>query len=284
MCAGQSASEGRRRVAAPAEEAGPRICVVVPVFNHGQTVPRVARAARTRFPVIAVDDGSTDETPARLAAESGLVVVTLPRNAGKGAALRAGFARGEELGFTHAITMDADGQHPVGALADFAGACRREPAALVLGVRDLRRAGAPLGRRLSNALSNLAFRLATGAALDDTQCGYRCYPLAAVRGLDVKAGRYAFELELLVRAAWAGWPLVPLAVAVDYAAPTSKRSHFHPLRDLAHIAWVQLRLVLASLGRRGGLAHSRIPPLGLCSGPTGAASRRAAAPPARRPG
>jgi hypothetical protein len=180
--------------------------------------------------------------------------------------------------------MDADGQHPVGALADFAGACRREPAALVLGVRDLRRAGAPLGRRLSNALSNLAFRLATGAALDDTQCGYRCYPLAAVRGLDVKAGRYAFELELLVRAAWAGWPLVPLAVAVDYAAPTSKRSHFHPLRDLAHIAWVQLRLVLASLGRRGGLAHSRIPPLGLCSGPTGAASRRAAAPPARRPG
>lgn len=215
---------------------GPRICVVIPVYNHGLTVQSVARGAKASFPVIVVDDGSTDATPRVLAGEQGLTLVTLPSNQGKGAALRAGFARARQQGFTHAITIDADGQHRTGSLADFAAACARQPEAFVIGVRDLRKAGAPWPRRASNELSTFWFQFETGVRLADTQCGYRAYPLAPLAPLRVTSGRYAYELEILVKAAWAGVPLVAQAVEADYAAPTSRLSHFRPWRDMLAIS------------------------------------------------
>ncbi len=220
----------------------PRICVVIPVYNHGLTVQGVARAAKAALPVIVVNDGSTDATAAALAGEGGITVVTLPCNQGKAAALRAGFAQAQQQGFTHAITLDADGQHPTGALADFTAACRRQPEALIIGVRDLRTARAPLARRASNQLSTFWFKFETGLPLADTQCGYRCYPLAALRPLRATSGRYAYELELLVKAAWAGVPLVAQPVETDYAAPTSRLSHFRPWRDMAAVSWLHSRL------------------------------------------
>jgi glycosyltransferase involved in cell wall biosynthesis len=242
----------------------PRICVIVPVYNHGLTVGRVVSEAKSLFPVIAVDDGSTDDTPAALAAESGVTVVTLPLNRGKGGALRAGFARARELGFTHAITIDADGQHPTAALPEFAAAGRRRPDAFIIGVRDLKLAGAPFGRRATNGLSTFWFRFETGLQLTDTQCGYRCYPLAAILPLRVKSERYAFELEIMVKAAWAGIPLLPQPVAADYAAPTSRLSHFDPWRDMAQISRLHSRLsmqtfcmppLLRNLSATGQLQH-----------------------------
>ena len=220
----------------------PRICVVIPVFNHGLTIQRVVRGARAHFPLIVVNDGSTDDTPALLAQETHLTVVALPANRGKAAALKAGFVRARELSFTHAITLDADGQHPTEAIPAFAAACHGQPDALIVGVRDLRQAGAPFARRATNALSNFWFRVETGVRLADTQCGYRCYPLEAVGELRVKSERYAYELEVLVRAAWAGLPLVPVPVQADYGAPTSRLSHIHPLRDFTAISWLHSRL------------------------------------------
>jgi len=220
----------------------PRLCVLIPVYNHGLTIERVVRGARATFPVIVVNDGSTDETPARLAAETGITVVTLAANQGKGAALRAGFAKALELGFTHAITLDADGQHSTNALPQFAEACRRQPEAFVIGVRDLKKAGAPLARRASNALSTFWFKVETGVPLGDTQCGYRGYPLSLVRHLRPRSGRYAFELEIMVLAAWAGIPLVPQPMEADYDAPTSRLSHFHPFRDFLQISRLHSRL------------------------------------------
>ena len=96
--------------------AAPNICIVIPVFNHALTVGRVVRAAKNHFPVIVVNDGCTDGTDKILAAETGVTLVTLPQNQGKGTALRAGFGAAEKLGFTHAITIDADGQHATGEL------------------------------------------------------------------------------------------------------------------------------------------------------------------------
>ena len=222
----------------------PRICVVIPVYNHGLTVQSVVRGAKATLPVIVINDGSTDATPAVLEAEREIFLITLPRNQGKAAALRAGFARAEELGFTHAIAMDADGQHPVSALVDFAAACRRQPQAFIIGVRDLAGAGAPFARRATNSLSTFWFKVETGVRLADTQCGCRCYPLAALRPLRVSSGRYAFELEIMVKAAWAGIPLVALPVEADYAAPTSRLSHFRPWRDMAEISWLHSRLCM----------------------------------------
>jgi glycosyltransferase involved in cell wall biosynthesis len=224
-----------------------RICVVVPVYNHAGTVQRVVRESQRAFPVIVVDDGSTDQGPTLLAREKGITLVTLPVNRGKAAALKAGFAEADALDFTHAITIDADGQHPTDALAKFATACRQQPEALIIGIRDLKAAGAPAVRRLSNALSSFWFRFETGVRLSDTQCGYRVYPLATVQRLHVKSDRYAYELEILVKAAWAGIPLRSQPVLADYAAATSRLSHFAPLRDFVRISGLHARLAIQAL-------------------------------------
>lgn len=235
----------------------PRFCVLIPVFNHGLTVRDVARGARSRYEVLVVDDGSTDCTGAVLAQEPDLRVLTLPRNEGKAAALLHGFQLARDQGFTHAITMDADGQHPVDALGTFAELACRFPDAFIIGVRDLRAEGAPVVRRFSNALSNLFFWIETGLGLADTQCGFRVYPLERVMDLPVRASRYAYELEVMVRAAWAAIPLLPCPVKADYAAPTSRLSHFHPLFDFSHVARTHLRLtgemLLRRLTRKHGL-------------------------------
>jgi glycosyltransferase involved in cell wall biosynthesis len=243
-------------------ETAPRICVVVPVYNHGGTVVQVVRESRRLFPVIVVDDGSTDQGPASLAHETGITLMTLPSNRGKAAALKAGFAKAEEAGFTHAITLDADGQHAAESLADFAAACRAQPQAFVVGVRDLKAAGAPWVRRLSNTLSAFWFRFETGVRLADVQCGYRVYPLAAARSLHVKSERYAFELEILVKAAWAGISLRSQPVQADYAAETSRLSHFHPLGDFLRIfcvhTWLAAQALCIGDSRRCSLAKKQV--------------------------
>jgi uncharacterized protein (DUF2062 family) len=216
-------------------------CVIVPCFNHSATIAAVAQSAKFFCPVIVVDDGSTQPLPEL----PGCVVIGLGGNFGKGAALRAGFQRAAELGFTHVITMDADGQHFAEDLPKFLAAASAQPEALVAGVRDFFAAGCPTHRRRSNAVSTFWFRVETGVRLRDTQCGFRCYPLALAKNLKVKSGRYAFELEFMVRAAWTGTPIFPVPVKCTYADGL-RNSHFRPVRDLAHITIMNIGLVLQS--------------------------------------
>jgi glycosyltransferase involved in cell wall biosynthesis len=230
--------------------AGPlKIVVLVPCYNHGLTVGHVVNQARRFFPVIAVNDGSTDSTAAVLSREEDIECLTFPENLGKAAALEAGFNKARKLGFSHAITIDADGQHPVEELPAFAESAKANSSAIVVGVRDLKAANAPFHRRISNTLSSVLFRFETGLPLADTQCGFRVYPLAAIAALRPKADRYAYELELLVRAAWSGIPLFPCPVTVDYSAPTSRLSHFHPTLDFLRAVRVHARLAAESLLR-----------------------------------
>jgi len=131
-------------------------------------------------------------------------------------------------------------------LPKFLAAAAAQPDALVLGVRDFYAAGCPTHRRRSNAVSTFWFRVETGVRLGDTQCGFRGYPLALVQGLKIRSGRYAYELEFMVRAAWVGTPIVALPVKCTYAPRHAGPSHFRPLRDLAHITLMNIGLVLQS--------------------------------------
>jgi uncharacterized protein (DUF2062 family) len=218
-----------------------KFCVIIPCFNHAATVATVAQSAQIFCPVIIVDDGSTQPLPAL----PGCDLIRLGKNSGKGAALRAGLQHAAGLGFTHATTMDADGQHYAEDLPKFFAAAIAQPEALVVGVRDFFAAGCPTHRRRSNAVSTFWFRAETGVRLGDTQCGFRCYPLALVKNLKVKSGRYAFELEFMVRAAWVGTPVVAVPVKCTYA-DSIRNSHFRPVRDLAHITIMNIGLVLQS--------------------------------------
>jgi uncharacterized protein (DUF2062 family) len=217
-------------------------CVLIPCYNHAATVAGVARAALAHCPVIVVDDGSTVPLPELPDCN----VLKLERNGGKAAALRAGFRRAAELGFTHAITMDADAQHFAEDLPKFLAVAETQPEAYAVGVRDFRAAGCPTHRRRSNAVSTFWFRVETGVRLPDTQCGFRCYPLALVQRLKIRSSRYAFELEFMVRASWVGTPIVAVPVKCIYDRQKMEQSHFRPVRDLAHITLMNIGLVLQS--------------------------------------
>ena len=231
-------------------------CILIPCFNHVTTVAAVAQAALAHAPVLIVDDGSTLPLPEM----PGCLRLRLEKNSGKGAALRAGLNHAAELGFTHAITMDSDGQHFAEELPKFLELAHAQPDALLVGVRDFYAAGCPTHRRRSNAVSTFWFRVETGVRLGDTQCGFRCYPLALAHKIKTRSGRYAFELEFMVRASWIGTPIVAVPVKCIYHpvdgegerisfqkhSPEFRQSHFRPVRDLAHITIMNIGLVLQS--------------------------------------
>ena len=217
-------------------------CIIIPCFNHPATVAAVALSAQSFCPVLVVDDGSTLPLPEL----PGCTIIRLGKNSGKGAALQAGFKHAVELGFTHAITMDADGQHFAEDLPKFMAVIQTQLDVLAVGVRDFFAAGCPTHRRRSNAVSTFWFRVETGVRLGDTQCGFRCYPLSLTQRLKARSSRYAFELEFMVRASWVGTPIVAVPVKCSYDPDQIRLSHFRPVRDLAHITVMNIGLVLQS--------------------------------------
>ncbi|MCX7804526.1 MAG: DUF2062 domain-containing protein [Planctomycetota bacterium] len=240
-----TAAEGGRRFAA---------CAVIPVYNHASTAADVAGAAAAILPTIVVDDGSSDGLAESLAPLTGRTTLARHQsNLGKGTALRTGFDTASRLSATHVVTLDADGQHDPADIPRLLEAARANPDAVVAGVRDLKRDGAPPARRFANAFSNFWFRVQTGIGLKDTQCGFRCYPLGLVRRLRTTHGGYAYELEVLVRAAWLGAPIVQVPIRADYARPESRRSHFRPILDFLRISYLNTKLTAQALALPGSV-------------------------------
>ena len=213
-------------------------CVLVPAFDAGRSVGAVIDAVRAQLPelgerLLVIDDGSRDDTAAR-ARESGCEVLAHGQNRGKGAALKTGLATAHARGWTVALTIDADGQHPADEARRVLYAAS-DPAALVLGVRDLSRNGAPSKNQASNAISNYFLSRFAGRPLRDTQCGLRRYPVAATLALDARGDRYDFEAEALLLASRAGVPIVEIDVRVFYPPEHERQTHFHVVRDPARI-------------------------------------------------
>jgi len=239
-----------------------RVCGLVPLFNNGDTVAGVVAALRIHVPtVIVVDDGSTDGGPARLATHpdlSGLILVLHARNRGKGAAVQTGAARARALGFTHVLQMDADAQHDAADIPKFLAASRAEPLAVLAGER-LFDENAPGSSRFGRRFGMFWYDLETRHhPLTDTQCGYRVYPLSLFDALPTMGPRMEFDVEVLVRAVWAGLPVRGIPTHVRYGLPGEHRSHFRPFRDNVRMTWLHTRLSLGALvrslpgGRRWG--------------------------------
>lgn len=216
------------------------IPVLVPVFDHRRTVGAVVAACRQlgAAHILVVDDGSRDGSGA---AAGGDDLVVLPANQGKGHALDLGLRRLAEAGWSQALTIDADLQHPPGEALRLAEAAAAEPAALWVGVRAMPHA--PLASRLGRWVTGAASWAACGRWPEDNQCGLRVWPLPAMLALGTRAGRYAYEPESLVRALRAGISLRELAVAVDY--PRDRVSHFAVVRDTVRTAMALGRLVFS---------------------------------------
>jgi glycosyltransferase involved in cell wall biosynthesis len=215
-----------------------QVVALIPAYQAAGSVGRVVEALRRLWPeaganVVVVDDGSTDGTSEQ-AARAGAVVVRHSKNLGKGAALRTGLAKALELGAEAAVSLDADGQHP----PDQAVRLALDPSpmsTLLLGVRDLRAAGAPRAHLFSNGISNFFLSRFAGQKLRDTQCGLRRYPVAPALGLEGCSAGYAYEAEILLLAARAGWQISELPIEVLYDAQSRLASHFDVVRDPARI-------------------------------------------------
>jgi glycosyltransferase involved in cell wall biosynthesis len=213
-----------------------RRAYLIPAYQAKRTLARVLEDLRALDPesaLLVVDDGSRDGT-GDVAQEAGASLVTHPENRGKGAALRTGFEWLLGRGFETAVTVDADGQHR----AEDAVMLGRHDAparAIVLGVRDLARDGAPGPSRFSNGFSNWWVSRFAGVKLRDTQCGLRRYPLRETLELGSDARGYGFECDLLVRAGRRGIPIVEVPVRVIYPPREQRISHFHAVRDPARI-------------------------------------------------
>ena len=226
--------------------------VLIPSYNTGLRLLATVREALGYWqPVWVVVDGSTDGSERAVVelarTEPGLRVVVLPSNGGKGAAVLAGSEAARREGFTHALVMDADGQHPAGRIDDFMRASQCAPAALVLG-RPVFGPEAPLVRLKGRQISvNLVRWEIFGRGIDDPLFGFRVYPLAPlVRVLRSTRGgrRYDFDPEVAVRLFWAGTPTLNLPASCRYLSRAEGGvSHFHYIRDNVRMVWLHTRLI-----------------------------------------
>jgi len=227
-----------------------RTVVIIPTYNNDQTIAGVVHAVRGFVPdIIVVNDGSTDNTAERLAEIEDIEIITCMRNRGKGAALRAGFESASERGFTHAITMDADGQHMPEDIPSFLEALEREPETLWIGNRTLATSGVaqPARSRFGARFGAFWYRCHTGLRIDDTQCGLRCYPLARVVPLRCRTNRYEYEIQILIKAAWAGIPVRQIPIHLHYQPKKERVSHFRPIRDFFRISVVNARAAMTRI-------------------------------------
>lgn len=216
-----------------------KLTILIPTYNNASTLCDVVRRSVAVWPdVLVVDDGSTDDTRERLSQlqeEISFMIVSYPDNRGKGGALKAGFKEAKAKGYTHVLTLDADGQHFPEDAPALIEASRKQPEALIVGSRTFGDKNMPGGNVFANKFSNFWFTVQTLQSIPDTQTGYRLYPLDGVGGLRVLTARYEAELELLVFSAWRGTPLVPVPVRVYYPAPEERITHFRPTLDFLRI-------------------------------------------------
>ncbi|WP_431280933.1 glycosyltransferase family 2 protein [Humitalea sp. 24SJ18S-53] len=245
----------------------PSMLVLIPSYNSGRKLLDTVREARAVWaPVWVVVDGSTDgsDAPVRAAAatDPALRVLVVAENGGKGGAVLQGLRAAQAAGFTHALVMDADGQHPADHIPAFMAAAMAAPEAMILGV-PVFGADAPMlrvrGRRISNWWANLE---TLGAGIGDSLFGFRIYPIEPLLRIMERSRwmrRFDFDPEAAVRLTWAGVRPINLPAPVRYLrAEEGGVSHFRYGRDNVLLTGMHVRLVFGMLARLPWLIWRRL--------------------------
>jgi glycosyltransferase involved in cell wall biosynthesis len=210
-----------------------RVFALIPAYQEAPRVAAVVQATRQHLPVFVVDDGSTDDT-ASMAEAAGATVIRQVPNAGKGAALRAGFRHALADGAAAVVTLDADGQHDPAEIPAFLAAFRDRRPGLIVGRRDF--SAMPVVRRLSNVLGGAAVSLALGRSVPDNQSGYRLIGRELMRAMaDSDESGFEFEVEMIARCVALGLPLDWVPIRTIYAG---EPSHIQPWRHLTEFVRV----------------------------------------------
>lgn len=224
-----------------------KVVVIVPTYNNDKTLERVLKGILNYTNnIVVVNDGSTDLTASILDNYTYVEQLHLQKNSGKGIALKKGFEWALRQGYKYAITIDSDGQHYPDDLIVFLEALEQESTpVLLVGNRNMSQDGIPKKSSFGNKFSNFWFWFLTQIKLQDTQSGYRLYPLEYLPK-KLYTSKFEFEIEVLVRTAWKKIPIKNIPIKVLYD-PAERVSHFRPFKDFARISVLNTVLILTYL-------------------------------------
>jgi glycosyltransferase involved in cell wall biosynthesis len=221
---------------------------VIPVYNNSATIRQVAVACRELgFPVLVVDDGSTETPVTDLLDGTRIPVLTHAVNQGKGRAILSALSYVKSKKGRFMITIDGDGQHNPADIERFIPCLQKDPTSIVIGCRNMEVDHVPDYSKFGRAFSNFWLQLETGVAIPDTQSGFRAYPVDYLAQLKLKGHRYEFEVEVLARAVWAGIHIQSVNVSVWYPPKEERVTSFHPFRDNVRISLTHARLITRRL-------------------------------------
>ena len=221
-----------------------RCAIVIPVYNHEATVAEVViQCLELGYPVFVVDDGSTDGSYEKIRDISSVTILRHAQNRGKGAALMTGFAEAAKSA-DWALTLDADGQHRPDDIPMLVAAVPEGKRPIVVGRREGMQAEyVPWSSRFGRKFSNFWVQASGGPAVSDTQSGMRLYPLPETLNLPVRARRFQFEVEVLVKARWYGIPVEESPIHVSYAPKNERISHYRGFVDFMRNSSAFTRLI-----------------------------------------
>jgi glycosyltransferase involved in cell wall biosynthesis len=221
-----------------------QILALIPAYNEAERVTRVINGAKTRLPVLVVDDGSADQTAA-LAESAGATVYRQVPNQGKGVALKTGFRWALDHGYDAVITLDADGQHDPDEIPAFMTIYAAQKADLIIGEREFTKM--PFPRNLSNTFGRWLFSKALGQPVRDNQSGYRLISRRLMEAtLDSREGGFEFEVEMIVTCVRRGYTLAGVPIRTIYG---DQGSHIKPIPQTIHffrVVWQTWRVMRKS--------------------------------------
>lgn len=237
-------------------------CAIIPVFNHQQKIAQTLLGLhKFNLPCIVIDDGSGADCALvldKLAQQySWITLLRLTKNSGKGAAVCMGLEHAHNQGYSHALQIDADGQHDLSDIPLFLSQAQLYPTAVVSGWRSYE--SMPTARRSGRKLTDFWVCINTlSTQLKDSMCGYRLYPLAPTIELLARktiGARMDFDTDILVQLYWYGLEIKNIPTKILYHDDIP--SHFHILRDNVRISWMHTRLFFGMLLRIPSLLKRR---------------------------